>query len=61
MRLAEYVTRMGEGRNMYRVLVEKPQGRRPLGKPRRRRDYMIKMSLWRDRLERRGVDSPGSE
>jgi hypothetical protein len=27
---------MGENRNAYRILVEKPQGKRPLGRPRRR-------------------------
>ena len=36
MRWASHVTRMGEGRGMYRVLVGKPEGRRPLGRPRRR-------------------------
>ena len=35
---------MGEGRGMYRVLVGKPGGKRPLGRPRRRRDN-IKMNL----------------
>jgi hypothetical protein len=36
MRLAGYVARMAEGRSMYRVLVGKPEGKRPLGRPRRR-------------------------
>ena len=36
MRWAGHVTRMGEERGMYRVLVGKPEGRRPLGRPRRR-------------------------
>jgi hypothetical protein len=36
---------MGEGRNLYRVLVGKPEGRRPLGRPRRRREDGIKMDL----------------
>ena len=30
---------------MYRILVGKPQGRRPLGRPRRRWDYNIRMDL----------------
>jgi hypothetical protein len=30
------VARMGEGRGVYRILVEKPEGKRPLGRPRRR-------------------------
>jgi len=45
MRLAEHVARMGKGRGVYRVLVEKPEGRRPLGRPRRRWDDNIKMDL----------------
>jgi hypothetical protein len=36
---------MGEGRNVYRVLVGKPEGRRPLGRPRRRWDDGIRMDL----------------
>jgi hypothetical protein len=33
-----HVARMGEERNMYRVLMGKPEGKRPLGRPRRRWD-----------------------
>jgi hypothetical protein len=33
---AGHVARMGENRNAYRVVVGKPEGRRPLGRPRRR-------------------------
>ena len=36
---------MCEGRNMYRVLVGKPEGKRPLGRPRRRWEDNIKMDL----------------
>jgi len=36
MRWAGHVARMGEERVVYRVLVRKPEGRRPLGRPRRR-------------------------
>jgi hypothetical protein len=36
---------MGEGRNAYRVLVGKPEGNRPLGRPRRRWEDGIKMDL----------------
>jgi hypothetical protein len=39
------VARMGEGRNLYRVLVGKPEGKRPLGRPRRRWEVGIKMDL----------------
>jgi hypothetical protein len=36
---------MGEGRKVYRVLVEKPEGKRPLGRLRRRWEYWIRMDL----------------
>jgi hypothetical protein len=36
---------MGEGRGVYRVLVGKPEGKRPLGRIRRRWDDNIKMDL----------------
>jgi hypothetical protein len=42
---AGHVTRMGEGRGVYRVLVGGPEGKRPLGRPRRRWEYNIKMNL----------------
>jgi hypothetical protein len=41
---------MGEMVNAYRILVGKPEGRRPLGRPRRRWVNNIKMKLKRDRL-----------
>ena len=37
--------RMGEGRGVLRVLVEKPEGKRPLGRPRPRWEDNIKMDL----------------
>jgi hypothetical protein len=36
---------MGEKRGAYRILVERPEGRRPLGRPRRRWEDNIKMYL----------------
>jgi transposase len=36
---------MGEGRGVYRVLVVRPEGKRPLGRPRRRGEDNIKMDL----------------
>jgi hypothetical protein len=39
------VARMGEQRNAYRILVGKPEGKRPLGRPRRRWVDNIKMDL----------------
>jgi len=43
MRLAGHVARMGEWRGVYRVLVGKPEGKRPLGRPRRRWENNIKI------------------
>jgi hypothetical protein len=43
MRWAGHVARMGEGRGVYRVLVGRPEGKKPLGRPRRRCN--IKMYL----------------
>ena len=45
MRWAGHVARMVEERGVYRVLVEKPEGRRPLGRPRRRWADNIRMDL----------------
>ena len=45
MRWAGHVARMGEGKVVYRVLVGKPEGKRPLGRHRRRRDDNNKMDL----------------
>jgi hypothetical protein len=39
------VARMGEERNGYRVLIGKPEGKRPLGRPRRKWEYGIRMAL----------------
>ena len=39
------MARMGEGRGVHRVLVGKPEGKRPLGKPTRRWEDNIKMDL----------------
>jgi hypothetical protein len=45
MRWAGHVARVGEERKMYKVLMEKPEGKRPLGRPRRRWEYGIRMDL----------------
>jgi hypothetical protein len=45
MRWAGHVARIGEDRGVYRVLVGKPMGKRPLGRPRRRWEDNIKMDL----------------
>jgi hypothetical protein len=63
MRWAGHVARMGEKRNANRILVGKPEGRRPLGRPRRRWVDNIKMDLreigwydvdWVDLAQHRG-------
>jgi len=45
MRQAGHVERMGEERGMHRVLVGKPEGKRPLGRPRRRWEENVMMDL----------------
>jgi hypothetical protein len=45
MRLAGHVARIGQKRNAYRILVGKPEGKSPLGRPRRRWVDNIKMDL----------------
>jgi hypothetical protein len=57
MKWAGHVARMGEKRNAYRLLMGEPEGKRPLGRPRRRWVDNIKMDL----LERGwgGVDWVG--
>jgi hypothetical protein len=45
MRWVGHVARMGDKRNAYRLLVGKPEGRTPLGRPRRRWVDNIRMDL----------------
>jgi hypothetical protein len=45
MRWAGHVACMGEERNVYKVLVGKPEGNRPLGRPRRRWEDGIRVDL----------------
>jgi hypothetical protein len=45
MRWAGHVARMGEGRGVYRILVGRPESKRPLRRPRRRWEDNIKMDL----------------
>ena len=57
MRWAGHAARMGEGRGVYRVLVGKPEGKRPLERTRRKWEDNIKMGLqevgggWEDWME----------
>jgi hypothetical protein len=50
MRWAGHVARMGDGRGVYKVLVGRPEGKRPLGRPRRRweDDIKIDSEIWID-------------
>ena len=43
--MARHVARMEQSRNAYKVLMGKPEGKRPLGRPRRRWKDNIKMDL----------------
>jgi hypothetical protein len=45
MRWAGHVARMGKGRGLYRVLIEKPEGKKPLRRPRRRWEENVNMDL----------------
>jgi hypothetical protein len=45
MRWAGHVARMGVDRGVYRVLVGRPEGKRPLGRHRHRRESNIKMDI----------------
>jgi hypothetical protein len=45
MRWARHVARMGEGRGVYRILVGKPERKRPLGRARRRWEDNIRMDF----------------
>jgi hypothetical protein len=45
MGLAGHVERMGDGRGVYRVLIGRPEGKRPLGRRKRKWKYNIKIDL----------------
>jgi hypothetical protein len=60
MRWMEHVAHMGEGRNVYRVLVGKPEGKRPMGRPRCRWVDNIKMHLQEVGCGGYGLDRAGS-
>jgi hypothetical protein len=45
MRWVGHVTRVMEGRGVYRILVGRPKKKRPVGRPRRRWEYNIRMDL----------------
>ena len=45
LRWAGHVARMEEGRSSFKILTDKPTGKRPLGRPRRRWEDNIRMDL----------------
>jgi hypothetical protein len=59
LKLEEHVAGMGEGRNVHRVLVGQPEGKKPLGRPRHRWENGIRKYL-RELAGECEVDSPGS-
>ena len=60
MRWAGHVARMRKRRGVYRVLVGKSAGKRPLGRPRRRWEDNIKMDLQEVGCGGYGLDRAGS-
>jgi hypothetical protein len=59
MRWVGHGTYVGKKRNAYRILVRKPEGKRPLGRPRRRWENNIKC-IFKNIIGGRGPCSPGS-
>jgi hypothetical protein len=51
MRWVGHGARMGEGKGVYRVLVGRPEGKRPLGRPRHRWEDNIKLDLREIRID----------
>jgi hypothetical protein len=60
MRWAGHVARMEEGRGVYRILVGKPEGKRPLGRPRRRWEDNVNRDLRETGIDGGKLDSAGS-
>jgi hypothetical protein len=60
IRWVGYVARTGEERGVCRVLVGKPEGKRPLGKPRHRWEDNIRMELQEEECWSYGLDWAGS-
>ena len=60
MRWAGHVARMGDGSGVHRILIGKPEGKRPLGRPRRRWEDNINMYLSGSGRGLWGLDGVGS-
>ena len=58
--MSQYTLRMEEARGVHKVLVGKPEGKRPLGRPRRRWEDNIKMDLEEVGRGLWGLDGVGS-
>jgi hypothetical protein len=56
IRWAGHGARMGEGRSVYRVLVGRPECKRPLGRPRRRWEDNIKLDLRKRGIDKKKLD-----
>jgi len=57
---AGHVAYLGDRTGVYRVLVAKPEGKRPLGRPRRRWEDNIKMDLQGVGCDEYGLDRAGT-
>jgi hypothetical protein len=60
MKWDRHVVRMGEMRNAYNILVGKPEGKRTLGRPKRRWKNNTRMNLRGNRVRRCGLDASGT-
>jgi len=60
MRRTGQVARIGDERGVYRILVGKPEGKRPLGRPRRRWEDNIKIGSSGSEMWGHGLDRAGS-
>jgi hypothetical protein len=60
MRWAGHMALMGKERKVYRVLMGKPEGKRPLGRPRHRWEDQIEKDLWEIGWRKCRLDSVGS-
>jgi hypothetical protein len=59
VRWAGHLARMGKGRGVYRVLVGRPEGKRPVGRPKRRWEDNIKLEFREIRMEGGQLNSAG--
>jgi len=55
-----YISELGETRNAYKILVGKPERKRPLRRPRHRWEVNIRLNLGEIRVGRCGMDASGS-